>query len=149
MFAHPMILATFLLFAAEIALSQSPRLEFVKKIGVGWSIDKWAWMSFVAFNADGTMIASDAATGRDDVSGSLTLWSFPKESWSNGYLSTPQRSRRISGTMPRLRGLVISLLESPYFRYPKTLFRFMPSAPIAGMWRNHCKGRGEPVRASG
>jgi WD40 repeat protein len=34
-------------------------------------------MSFVAFNPDGTKVASDAATGRADVSGDLTLWSFP------------------------------------------------------------------------
>jgi len=76
-YARWLILAMLPLLSLRSATCQSPKLEFVKKIGVGWKIDKWAWMSFVAFNADGTMIASDAATARNDVSGDLTIWSFP------------------------------------------------------------------------
>lgn len=58
-------------------------LKFEKKIGVGWQQDLWqqskyGWMSFVSFNLDGTMVASDGATAPDDVSGNLTLWSFPE-----------------------------------------------------------------------
>lgn len=34
-------------------------------------------MSFVAFSPDGTMVAGDAAATPGDVSGQLTLWSFP------------------------------------------------------------------------
>jgi WD40 repeat protein len=33
-------------------------------------------MSFVAFSADGTMVASDGPATADDVSGELTLWNF-------------------------------------------------------------------------
>lgn len=35
-------------------------------------------MSFVAFSADGTRIASDGPATSDDSSGELTLWSFPE-----------------------------------------------------------------------
>lgn len=58
-------------------IGQSPKLQFVKQIGHGFDIDKWGWMSFVAFNADGTRIASDAAVSRDDVSAKLSIWTFP------------------------------------------------------------------------
>jgi WD40 repeat protein len=67
-----------LLLSSAISPSQTPALKFVKKIGVGWGIDKWGWMGFVAFSPDGTKIASDAATAADDVSGNLTIWSFPE-----------------------------------------------------------------------
>ena len=64
--------------AVETGLGESRVLRLEKKIGVGWSLDKYGWMSFVAFSQDGTMIASDAASAADDVSGNLTLWSFPE-----------------------------------------------------------------------
>jgi WD40 repeat protein len=72
-----------LLLAPVTSHGEPHALKFVKKIGVGWKTDlwkdqKWGWMSFVAFNRDGTMIASDASTAPDDVSGDLTLWSFPE-----------------------------------------------------------------------
>jgi WD40 repeat protein len=67
-----------LLLSPVISPSQPPALKFVKQIGVGWQTDKWAWMSFVAFSPDGTKIASDASISPDDVSGNLTLWSFPE-----------------------------------------------------------------------
>ncbi|HVZ82522.1 MAG TPA: hypothetical protein VG893_02525 [Terracidiphilus sp.] len=35
-------------------------------------------MSYVSFSPDGTMIAADAATSRDDLKGGLTLWRFPE-----------------------------------------------------------------------
>jgi WD40 repeat protein len=57
--------------------SESHALTFVKQIGVGWQTDKFGWMSFVSFSQDGTMVASDGPTAPDDVSGNLTLWSFP------------------------------------------------------------------------
>jgi WD40 repeat protein len=65
------------LFFQTVSLSQQPALKFVKEIGVGWQTDKWGWMSFVAFNPDGTIVASDGATAPGDVSGNLSLWSFP------------------------------------------------------------------------
>jgi WD40 repeat protein len=76
-------LAAALLLAPTISSGEPHALKFVKKIGVGWKTNlwedkKWGWMSFVAFNRDGTMIASDASTAPDDVSGDLTLWSFPE-----------------------------------------------------------------------
>jgi WD40 repeat protein len=57
---------------------QTHALKFVKQIGVGWQADKWGWMSFVSFHPDGAMVASDGATAPDDVSGNLSLWSFPE-----------------------------------------------------------------------
>jgi len=65
-----------MLFVPRISRGESPTLKFVKHIGVGWQTDKYGWMSFVAFSPDGTQVASDASTARDDVSGNLTLWSF-------------------------------------------------------------------------
>jgi WD40 repeat protein len=65
------------LVVETLSHGEPPSLKFAKKIGVSWGIDKWGWMSFVAFSPDGTKIASDASTAPDDVSGNLTLWSFP------------------------------------------------------------------------
>lgn len=64
-------------FAFMLLHCESQTLQFVKKIGPGWQSEKWAWMSFVAFSSDGTMVAADAAAAPGDVSGQLTLWSFP------------------------------------------------------------------------
>jgi WD40 repeat protein len=66
-----------MLFVPRFSYSELPALKFVKHIGVGWQTDKFGWMSFVAFSPDGTKVASDATTARDDVSGNLSLWSFP------------------------------------------------------------------------
>jgi hypothetical protein len=35
-------------------------------------------MSYVQFSSDGKMVASDAASGPEDLSGNLTIWSFPE-----------------------------------------------------------------------
>jgi WD40 repeat protein len=56
---------------------QEHPLEFVKQIGIGWQSDKYGWMSFVAFSPDGKMVASDGPSSPEDVSGNLTIWSFP------------------------------------------------------------------------
>jgi WD40 repeat protein len=64
--------------AASIAQSHDHILEFTKKIGVGWRPDKYGWMSFVSFSPNGTMVASDGPAAPYDVSGNLTLWSFPE-----------------------------------------------------------------------
>jgi len=62
----------------SVAQTQNHPLKFDKEIGVGWRTGKYGgWMSFVAFSADGTMVASDGPAAADDVSGDLTLWSFP------------------------------------------------------------------------
>ena len=49
-----------------------------RKIGVAWNADKPAWMGFVAFGPDGRKVASDGPGSPGDVSGDLTLWSFPQ-----------------------------------------------------------------------
>jgi WD40 repeat protein len=67
-----------ILLLALTAHATPPTLKPIKRIGPGWPLDKWAWMSFVAFNPDGTEIASDAAATPTDSSGTLTLWSFPE-----------------------------------------------------------------------
>jgi WD40 repeat protein len=54
-----------------------PLLKPVRPIGVGWSTDRFGWMSFAAFSPDGALIASDGATGPSDVSGNLSIWTFP------------------------------------------------------------------------
>jgi WD40 repeat protein len=56
--------------------AQSHVLKFDKEVGVGWTGNYQGWMSFVAFSADGTMVASDGPAAGDDVSGELTLWNF-------------------------------------------------------------------------
>jgi hypothetical protein len=66
------------LFSPTVSQSQNHALEFVKQIGGGWHTDRFGWMSFVQFSSDGRMVASDAASGPDDVSGNLTIWSFPE-----------------------------------------------------------------------
>ena len=67
------ILILLMLLAPGISRSESHALTFVKQIGVGWQTDKWAWMSYVAFNQDGTMVASDgAAVPRLEILGAGT-----------------------------------------------------------------------------
>jgi WD40 repeat protein len=72
------ILIAIALFVPRVSYSDPPVLKPVKKIGVGWQTNKFGWMNFVAFSPDGTMVASDAAASRADVSDDLTLWSFPE-----------------------------------------------------------------------
>jgi hypothetical protein len=72
------LVAGLLLHSVHSVAQGQEVLQFVKKIGVGWRADKWGWMSFVSFSPDGTMVASDGPTTPDDVSESLTLWSFPE-----------------------------------------------------------------------
>jgi len=71
-------LVIFLHVLPGFAQSQSHSLKFEKEIGVGWRADKYRWMSFVSFSPDGTMVASDSPSRPNDVSGNLTLWSFPE-----------------------------------------------------------------------
>ena len=60
-------------------VGSSPRkLKFAKEIGVGWRTDKFGWMGSVSFSLDGAMVASDGPIAPDDVSGNLTLWTFPE-----------------------------------------------------------------------
>lgn len=69
----PSSFATLLLFLLALpGIGQV--LEFKKKIGVG--ADE-GWMHFVAFNRDGTMVASDGPVTAHDRAEALTLWSFP------------------------------------------------------------------------
>jgi WD40 repeat protein len=72
------ILVALTLLVSGTSYGQSHALKFVKQIGVGWHTDKWGWMSFVSFRPDGAMVASDGATAPDDVSDTLSLWSFPE-----------------------------------------------------------------------
>ena len=67
-----------LLFVPAFSSAEDHVLKLVKQIGPGWDTGKWGWMSFVAFSPDGTMVAADAPAAPDDVSGNLTLWSFPE-----------------------------------------------------------------------
>jgi len=53
------------------------KLNFAKEIGVGWRTDKFGWMGFVSLSSDGAMVASDGPIAPGDVSGNLTLWTFP------------------------------------------------------------------------
>src|SRR5450631_1669967 len=66
-----------LLLLPVIGHGEARVLSFVKQIGVRWQTARYGWMSFVAFNEDGTMVASDGAATPNDVAGDLTLWSFP------------------------------------------------------------------------
>src|SRR5215813_2168578 len=66
------------LFSPNVGQSQYHALEFVKQIGGGWDTERYGWMSFVQFSSDGNLVASDAASSSEDVSGNLTIWSFPE-----------------------------------------------------------------------
>ncbi|HUB53361.1 MAG TPA: hypothetical protein VL986_14495 [Terracidiphilus sp.] len=77
-----------LLLVPELLLCQA-HLKPVKQIGVGWQTDKWGWMSYVAFNHDGTLVASDGATAPDDVSGNLSFWTFPEGRLSKKIAESP------------------------------------------------------------
>lgn len=71
------VLAAFLQGAHSVAQQQGGILKFDREIGIGFRLgDYRGWMSFVAFSADGTMVASDGPATADDVSGDLTLWNF-------------------------------------------------------------------------
>ena len=52
-------------------------LQPAGRIGVGWTVGE-GWMSFVAFSPDGKMVASDGPASPEDISGNLTLWTFPE-----------------------------------------------------------------------
>ena len=65
-----------LIFGTSVAHAEQHALTFVKRIGGGWG-NGWGWMSFVSFSPDGTEIAADAPASPSDMSGHLTLWSFP------------------------------------------------------------------------
>ena len=71
-FVRPLVLSLFLQVVPVIAQPQSHALKFDREIGIGGG----RWMSFVAFSADGTMVASDGPATAGDVSGDLTLWNF-------------------------------------------------------------------------
>jgi WD40 repeat protein len=72
------VLPLFVLIIAAVAHGQKASLTPVKSIGVGRDTDKWGWMSYVAFSPDGKQIASDGPTDPQDVSGNLSIWSFPE-----------------------------------------------------------------------
>lgn len=67
-----------LLFGSPTARSANHVLKFEKEIGVGWQDGTYGWMSLVSFSPDGTMVASDGPATPKDLSGDLTLWSFPE-----------------------------------------------------------------------
>src|SRR6266700_3156914 len=66
-----------ILLASVVTRGESRPLQFVNQIGSGWLSEKPGWMSFVSFSPDGTMVASDGAAAPGEVSGNLTLWTFP------------------------------------------------------------------------
>lgn len=72
-----LVVVALLLAVPMTARGEGRALELVKEIGVGWPLDSGHWMSFVAFNADGTMVASDGPSSPDDGRDNLTFWSFP------------------------------------------------------------------------
>jgi WD40 repeat protein len=72
-----MLLAVIIL-AVVVSRSQTPRLEYVKTIGVSWNPGEWGWMSLVAFSADGSEVASDGVKNPQDPSENLSFWSFPE-----------------------------------------------------------------------
>ena len=72
------VLIIVIVLVPSSSLAESRALRFVKQIGVGWDPDKFGWMSFASFSPDGTMVASDGPAAAADLSGNLTLWSFPE-----------------------------------------------------------------------
>jgi WD40 repeat protein len=74
----PYILSALAVCLTQTAAAQRASLQPLKPIGVGWNNAQWGWMSFVAFNENGTEVASDGATDPKDVSNDLSLWTFPE-----------------------------------------------------------------------
>jgi len=72
------ILSALAICLVHMALGQKTSLEPLKPLGVAWTTNEWRWMSFVAFNENGTEVASDGATTPKGVSGELSLWTFPE-----------------------------------------------------------------------
>jgi hypothetical protein len=68
-----LMICVFVTCFTPIALSQKPTLEPLKPIGVSWNTDEWRWMSFVAFNDNGTEVASDGATKPSDSQASKRI----------------------------------------------------------------------------
>ena len=90
------------LLAPATLRSESQALRFVKQIGVGWQAEKFGWMGFVVFNQDGAMVASEGPAAPGDLSGGLTLWSFPE--WRL-VKRLPARPTAISGDFKFLHGI--------------------------------------------
>jgi WD40 repeat protein len=84
------IFAVLLLAIPGICRAEPPVLKYVRQIGVARNPDKWGWMSFVAFSPDGTMVASDGGTARNDVSMHLSFWSFPEGKLLKTFPVSPQ-----------------------------------------------------------
>src|SRR5215813_12756966 len=131
--------------------SQEQTLEFVKQIGVGWQSDKYGWMSFVAFSPDGKMVASDGASSPEDVSGNLTIWSFPD---GNLIKQLPGRPTVVSNdwkyyaTLHGIRdldtGKVLSSLEDDVYAVQS----FSPDSryAVVSVAGNRTKGARSPAR---
>ena len=84
------------LFALMLLLSgvshgESRVLKFVKQIGVA-TTNQNEWMSFVAFNPDGTMVVSDGP-GPDGSHG-LSFWSFPTGGFIKSLATDPSSITR-------------------------------------------------------
>ena len=86
----------------NLCQSQDHALEFVKQIGGGWHTDKFAWMSYVQFSSDGKMVASDAASGPEDISGISQYGAFQRGSLSSRFLFQSVACRTTGNTTPHL-----------------------------------------------
>jgi WD40 repeat protein len=69
-----LILALGIFLQVVPGIAQSHVLKFEKEIGTD---GERGWMNFVSFSPDGTRVAGGYSITPDDVSGNLTLWSFP------------------------------------------------------------------------
>ena len=79
MISGPMRLVTLMaLLVTSIARGESPSLQLIQQIGIGWQTEVAGWMGFTSFSADGKMVASDGAASPNDTSGNLTFWTFPE-----------------------------------------------------------------------
>lgn len=71
------IIIALILILPTTSYTDGSILKFEKKIGIGWDTGVNGWMSFVAFDRNGTMVASDGPEAPHDSNSVLTLWSFP------------------------------------------------------------------------
>jgi WD40 repeat protein len=146
--------------AARPADKTSHVLRLVKEIGPGCAGDKFGWMAFVSFSADGKEIASDAPATKDDTSGDLTIWSFPKgrlirqlpgRAWSISrkwkYYATHNSVRKFTDGRQ-----VISLSDDTYVRFafsPDGTYVAQPSGTADAQIRLIELASGKSIRAFG
>jgi WD40 repeat protein len=147
---NPVALAfALVLLLPTLGWSDTPTLRFVKPLGVPWKDGRFGWMGFVAFSPDGARVASDGPATADDVSGALTIWSFPEGRFIKKLPLRPEAISADWAYAAGFHGVVDVTTGKVLISRPETEFAtyaFSPdsryvaeSAPRAGGHGNHVR----------